>query len=75
MYRVEFQQLLAQIHIHLHKSGNHIDNLARLLQIQCCSSYTFWHILYQGHKTLKIADHIAFDSLSFIINLLGIGLQ
>ena len=33
MYRVEFKQLLPQIHIHLYECRNHIDNLTRLLQV------------------------------------------
>src|SRR6266487_3441901 len=70
---VEFKQFLAQFEFHLHESGNDIDHLAWLFEIESGSRDAFGNILNKGNKTLEVLNDIAFDSFSFIVVFLDIG--
>src|SRR6266568_1336237 len=70
---VEFKQFLAQFEFHLHESGDHVDDLAWLFQIESGSRDAFRDILNKGDETLEVLNDIAFDGFGLIVVFLGIG--
>src|SRR5215470_16708234 len=74
-YRVEFKQFLPQFQFHLYESGNDVDDLAWLFQVERGRRDTFRHILHKRNQTLEVADHIALNRLGFIVLFLDIRLR
>src|SRR6266581_7036796 len=74
-HRVQLEQILTQFQIHLYEGGNDVDDLARFFQVKrgCCNPFRY--ILHKRYQSLKKANHVALDSLCFVVLFVYIWLE